>query len=200
MEHLTANEVTLLVATASLAGGLMGWFGRGIGFLLTRWWTGSPSHERANYLNTVVDLGAKLRANGMTMDEVQLLEEMVRKPSIKSSDAATQTVTQIANNEPSAFSSNYAMKMRTRAASGVAEAKLDQVLQDLRLLVSDDEWECVENAQEHWVAYRDALAEGARREYEGGTHAGLAAVLTAVAETDRRTEEIQAQVDERSAR
>jgi hypothetical protein len=53
MEHLSANQVTLLVAGGGLLGGLIAWFAKGISFLLTRWWTGSPKHERANYLNSV---------------------------------------------------------------------------------------------------------------------------------------------------
>jgi uncharacterized protein YecT (DUF1311 family) len=202
MDHLTANQVTLLVAAAGLVGGLIGWFAKGVGFLLARWWTGAPKQERAHYMNTVADLAGKLRAHGMTIEEVRKLEELVQNPSIKSSQAATRAVEQLANDvtEPKAFQSNYAMKMRTGAAYGVAEAKLNQALQDLKLLVSDGEWEYVERAQQHWAAYRETLVEGARRKYEGGTHAGLAAGLTAVAETDRRADEIRAQVDERARR
>jgi uncharacterized protein YecT (DUF1311 family) len=202
MEHLATNQVTLLVAAAGLIGGLIGWFGKGVGFLLARWLTGAPKHERAKYLNTVADLATKLHANGMTMEEVRRMEEMLQAPSITSSDAAIHVVEQLANDasEPTAFQSNNAMKTRTGAAYGVAQAKLHQALQDLKLLVGDGEWECIEKAQEHWAAYRDELAESARREYEGGTHAGLAAGLNAVAETQRRTDEIQAQIAERSRR
>jgi uncharacterized protein YecT (DUF1311 family) len=202
MEHLSTNQVTLLIAAATLLGGVVGWFGKGVGFLLTRWWTRAPIHERADYLNSVADLAAKLRAHGMSMEDVRQLEEVVRSPSITSSPAASGFVVQLSDEagEPAAFQSNYAMKMRKGATYGVAEAKLHQALQDLKLLMGDSEWECIEKAQGHWEAYREALTEGARREYEGGTHAGLAAVLTAIAETERRADEIRAQVDERARR
>ena len=46
MEHLTANQVALLIAAATLFGGLVGWFGKGVGFLVTRWWTRAPISYR----------------------------------------------------------------------------------------------------------------------------------------------------------
>lgn len=200
MNSLTAEQVTLFVAAGTLVGGLLGWFGKGIAFLLARWWTKSPKQEKASYLNTVADLAGKLRAQGMTIDEVRQFEEVLQSPSIKASQGATRAVEQLANKEPDAFNSNYGMKTRTAAELGVAEAKLNQALQDLHLLVGEDEWALTEKAQALWAEYRDVLAEAARIEFDGGTHAGLAAVLTALAETDRRSEEVRALVAERAAR
>lgn len=203
MEPLSANQVALLVAGAGLLGGLIGWLGRGLGFLLRRWWTGSPRQERASYLNTVADLLAKLRVHGMTIKEVRELEEVIQNPSIGSSKAATQLVEQLVNDaadEPQAFQSNYAMKMRAGAAYDVAEARLQQALRDMQLLVSERGWECIKKTQEHWQAYRKTIEDFERLDFEGGTHAGLAAALAGLAETERRADEIRAQVDERARR
>ena len=202
MNGLTANQVALIGTAALLVGGFLGWIGRGLGFLIARWWTGSPKHERASYLNTVADLGAKLRAHGMTMDEVRELEEVVQNPSINQSEAANRVMEDLAyeNDEPEAFHSNMAMKMRTGAAYGVAETKLEQALTDLRLLIGEHEWEHIEKAQENWKAYRSCLEDAALREYEGGTHATLAMALVGMAETERRADEILAQVRERAKR
>jgi uncharacterized protein YecT (DUF1311 family) len=203
MDHLTANQVALLVAAAGIAGGLIAWFGKGLGFLLSRWWTRAPEQERATYLNTIADLGGKLRAHGMTIDEVRKLEEVVQNPSVRSSETATGVVRQLVDAEEAesdAFETNAAMKMRTSAAYEVAEAKLNQAITDLRLLIGEREWECVERAQEHWRAYRDALQEWTLREWDGGTGAGLAAGLVGMAETERRADEILAQVKERCRR
>lgn len=202
-EHLTANEVALIGTAALLVGGFLGWVGRGVGFMLSRWWTGSKKHDRAAYLNSVADLAAKMRANGMTIEEVSQLEEVMQNPSVAASQAASGVVEQLASgpeDEPTAFMSNYAMKARTGAAYGVAEAHLDQALMDLRLLIGEHEWEHIEKAQGHWRAYRRSLEDAALREYEGGTHATLAMSLVGLAETERRTAEIRAQVDERSTR
>ena len=204
MEHFSSNQVALIGTASLLIGGFIGWLGRGAGFVLKRWWTGSPKQERATYLNTVADLGAKLRAHGMTMAEVQKLEEVVQNPSIQSSSAANQVVEQLSADadeaEPEAFQSNMAMKMRTGAAYEVAEAKLNQALMDLRLLVGELEWECVEKAQQYWQGYRRALEDWALREWDGGTGATLAMALIGMAETERRADEIRAQVKERAKR
>lgn len=201
MVHLTATEVTLLVAGASLFGGLFAWLGRGLAFVLARWVKKSPKHEHAAYLNTVADLGAKMRANGMTIDEVRQLEKAIQNPSIASSGAAAQVVEELATDpEPKVFQSNYAMKMRTGAAQNVAEAKLEQALRDLQLLMGEPEWDAIVRAQEHWQAYRGWLEESAAREFAGGTHAGLASSLASLAETERRMHEVLAQVNERAGR
>ncbi|HZC38182.1 MAG TPA: lysozyme inhibitor LprI family protein [Sphingomicrobium sp.] len=204
MEHLTANQITLLLAAVGLVSGSIGWLGRGLSFLLVRWWTGTPKQEQATYLNTVADLGAKLRSHGMSIDEVRQLSDAVQNPSIESSAAANTVVEQLSADadasEPDAFQTNAAMKMRTSAAYEVAEAELNQALMDLRLLVGEHEWECVQKAQEHWRAYRRALEEWTLRQWEGGTGAGLAAGLVGMAETERRADEIRAQVEQRASR
>ncbi|WP_394664300.1 lysozyme inhibitor LprI family protein [uncultured Sphingomonas sp.] len=92
------------------------------------------------------------------------------------------------------------MQSRTRAAHEVANANLEQAITDLHLVISEDEGYLLEKAQELWRAYRDALARCAYCEYEGGTHAPLAAGLAGLTETERRTAEIRSQVQERVSR
>jgi len=118
------------------------------------------------------------------------------------SSTAKQVVEEIAEeaNEPEAFHSNVAMKRRTGAAYEVAEAKLQQVLLDLQLLLGERENEALETAQQHWCEYRRALENSALREYEGGTHAPLAMLFVGLTETERRADELRAQVKARSAR
>ena len=202
MDLLNDIPTPLLVAFTALIGGFVGWLGRGFGFVLKRWWTGSPNQDQATYLHTVADLGAKLRASGMTMEDVRQLEAIVRDPSVASSATAKQVVEGIADDvsEPEAFHSNVAMKARTGAAYEVAEAKLQQVLMDLQLLLDEPENDALEIAQGHWRQYRRALENCALREYEGGTHAPLAMVFAGLSETERRADELRAQVVERSSR
>ncbi|MES2174894.1 MAG: lysozyme inhibitor LprI family protein [Pseudomonadota bacterium] len=191
----------LHVALIAFVGGLAGWVGHGFSFVLKRWWTGSPKHDQANYLSTVADLGVKLRANGMTMEDVRQLEAIMRDPSISSSTTAQRVVEDFAEDasEPDAFHSNVAMKARTGAAYEVAEAKLQQVLMDLQLLLSERENGALEIAQQHWREYRRALEDCALLEYGGGTHAPLAMVFAGLNETERRADELRAQVGQRSA-
>ena len=179
----------------------MGWFARGLGFVIKRRLTGAKKQDRAAYLNTVADVGAKMRQHGMTLEEIGELEALMQNPAVAASSGVTEVVEQAANDEePSAFLTNYAMKVRTGTAYSVADAQLNQALEDLRLLMTDKEWECLEKVQEHWKAYRHSLAESGRLEFEGGTHAGLASIFVALSETERRGAEVRAQVEERARR
>lgn len=202
MFEITAPQATIIVTAITVVAGLVGWFGRGFTFLLHRWWTGAPRREDAVYLHSVADLAGKLRANGMTMDDVRQFETMMRTPTVASSPGANEVVDSFAsvNSEPAAFQTNVGMQMRTGAAYDVANAKLDQAVADLQLIISDEESELLDNAQQLWRAYRHALVKCAYCEYEGGTHAPLAAGLAGLTETERRTAEIRAQVEERAAR
>ncbi len=202
MLQITAPQATVIVLAVGLLTGLVGWFGRGFVFLLHRWWTGAPKREDAVYLHSVVDLAGKMRANGMSMDDVRQFESIMRAPTVASSPGANEVVESMSSTdtEPAAFQTNLGMQIRTRAAHDVAEANLEQALTDLHLIIGDREGELLDTAQELWRAYRDALVQCAYYEYEGGTHAPLAAGLAGLSEIERRTAELRAQVDERAAR
>lgn len=202
MQNLTGTQVTLLIAAVGLVAGFIGWLGRGLTFVLHRWWTGSPKRDDAAYLNSVADLAAKLRANGMTMEDVRQLETIMQTPSAIGSDAAANIVEDMSDEtaEPAAFHSNLAMQGRTGAENAVAEARLEQALLDLHLLLHEHEHEALDTVQARWMEYRDALRNLAYLEFQGGTHAPLAALIAGLTETERRTEEIRAQVEERGRR
>jgi uncharacterized protein YecT (DUF1311 family) len=126
----------------------------------------------------------------------------MRKPSLATSTAATEVVEAI-EQEPdtyAAFLSNVAMKARTGAEYGVADANLEKSLVDFRLLLSDEEAGALEVAQKRWTDYRKALEVCAGLEFEGGTHASLAGIMAGLTETERRTAELCAQVQECAAR
>lgn len=202
MLQLTPPQATLIAAVIALTGALLGWLGRAPAFLLHRWWTGAPRQEQATYLNSVADLASKLRTHGMTLEEVRELEAIVRNPAVAGSLSASRVVEAMADDtsEPHAFQSNPAMKARTGAAYTVADARLEQAIMDLRLLIGESEFEVLEVAHQKWQDYRRSLEDCALREFEGGTHATLAMALAGLSETERRTDEIKAQVAERSAR
>jgi len=202
MLQITAPQATLIVAAITIVAGLIGWFGRGFTFLVHRWWTGAPKQEQAAYLNSVADLAAKLKANGTTLEEIGQFEKIMRKPSLASSTAATEVVEAIEERPDTyaAFLSNVAMKVRTGADYGVADANLEKAVVDLRLLLREKEREALEAAQERWIEYRRALEVCAGLEFEGGTHAPLAGMIAGLTETERRTAEIYSQVHERAAR
>lgn len=199
MTESTTIPVPVIVAGVGLTGLVLGWFINGLGFLLKRKLAETPKSERAAYLNTVADLAAKMRASGMTIEEVHAFEAALRNPAVASSVAAISVVDSVdLDDAPRAFDTNYAMKSRTRAAYDVAEAQLSQALTDLQLL-SGGEDETLIEVQKRWTDYRTALEGREMARYQGGTHATLALALAGLAETERRTEEVRAEVAERSA-
>lgn len=138
----------------------------------------------------------------MTINEVRQFEKIMRKPGLSASSAATEVVEAI-EEEPgtyAAFLSTVAMKARTGADYGVADASLKKALVDLRFLLSDEEAEALDVAQERWTVYRKALEVRAGLEFGGGTHAPLAALMARLTETKRRTAEVRSQVQERATR
>lgn len=208
MGNFSDNELKLFITVFGAICAMIGFFGRGLAFMAKRAVSGSKRQEDATYMASIVEIGAKLKESGMTTNDVQQVLDIVGAPNILSSDAAVEAVTGSGVVEkatpqmpqPAAFDSNYAMKTRTGSAIEVANAELSQALTDLELLVSDTEWKAMEIAQSHWRKYRDAISAYAYLEYEGGTHAGLAAGLVALAETERQATQIRSDVDERSRR
>ncbi|WP_150126932.1 hypothetical protein [Sphingomonas panacis] len=138
------------MAIVGLIAGFAGWIGRGLTFLLNRWWTGAPQKEQAAYLNSVADLASKLRTHGMTIEEVRELEAIVRNPAVVGSVGATRVVEVMSEDtsDPQAFQSNIAMKARTGAAYTVADALLEQAIMDLRLVIGEHEYEVFEVAHQ----------------------------------------------------
>lgn len=198
MEYLLTPEGALVLG---LLCALAGWFGKGIAAVLWRWWTGAPKQDHAAYFNALTDIGVKLRASEMTVEDVRELEAILRDPTLASpaGSMVVEAAATLEPNEPEAFQSNAVMKARGGAAYDIAKATLAQALLDLRVLVRPDEEETLDAAQACWEAYRRALEDCTLREYAGGTHATLAMTLRGIAETERRTAEIQAEVAERAA-
>jgi hypothetical protein len=150
----------------------------------------------------------------MTVEDVRALEAMLHNPTLAAS-AGPKIVEAAANapeaeeskageskaGEPDAFyATNAAMKQRAFAEYGTATAKLEQALVDLHLLLGENESKALDEAQAHWETYRKALEECAYLEYEGGTHAALAATVRGLGETVRRTAEIEGEAAERTRR
>lgn len=205
MDYFLTPQGALLLA---IGGPLLGWFGKGSAAMLWRWWTGAPRQERAVYFNSLADLGAKLKATGMSVEEVRELGAMLNNPTLAGSagptiveaavNAAAPREPAAEPNEVAAFGTNFAMKLRAQASYEAANAKLDQSLVDLSLLIGGEEAAALTEASVHWSAYRKALEKCTMLRYKGGSHAPLAATLRGFAETERRTAEIDAEVAERA--
>lgn len=89
---------------------------------------------------------------------------------------------------------NAQMQERIAQALGKREAELESKLATLASMLSDEQREALLKAQHAWHAYRAALQDYSRLQFSGGTHAPLAAVSSALSETERRIGEIDAEI------
>ena len=178
------------------AAALIGWFGRGLAFLIKRWFVGDKHRERLEYISQLADLKIKLRESGLNVEEVEEVAQLLKNPKSKASDKARAVVNEMKEDfqkfDP--FDSNVAMKGRAGASYEVANAQLEQALVDLRLVVGED-WPFIERTHEAWLVYRKSLEEWAYQQFEGGTHAPLSMTMAGLSETERRTAEIREEVD-----
>lgn len=197
MWDLTDSQASLVVAGAAMLGGLVAWFAKGLAFMLQRKVTDAKAKEHVTYIRDVVDLSERLTTAGMTIEDARQFEALLRAPAANHGDAAKNAINALL--EPAAFESNFAMKARAGAAYELAEAKLRQVLLDLEILLGEGEGEVLLAAQEAWEAYRKSLEDRALRQFLGGSHATLAMTITGLTETERRIEELRAEVDERAS-
>lgn len=199
MWNLSDSQVALVVAGAGMVGGLIAWFGKGLSFLLHRRVTGAKAKEQVNYIKDVVDLSERMTAAGMTIEDARQFEALLRAPNANQGDAARAALGSLIDEPPTAFVNNMAMKLRADAACQVAQAKLRQVIVDLKLLLSEEEQTALDAAQVAWEAYLQSLEERSFVRFEGASHSTLAMMITGLSETERRTEELQAEVKERSS-
>lgn len=197
MWNLSDSQVALVVAVAGMLGGLIAWFGRGVSFMLQRKITDAKAKEDVHYIKEVVDLSERLTAAGMTIEDARQFEALLRVPNANHGDAARVAISTLI--EPTAFETNMGMKLRADAACQVARAKLTQVIVDLKLLLPEEEHGALDAAQVAWEAYLRCLEDRSYVQFEGASHSTLAMMITSLSETERRIEELQAEVMERSS-
>lgn len=184
----------------------LGALGREALFHVRRQIAGVSKQEHLDYLTGTATLVKTLKDAGVSMDELKAVAGTLKRPSIRDNLLPTAKSDALKPSERADRrvldydGSNYEMKSQAGLDLEAAQARLDVAVRQLKDQLGDHEQAAFEKAQEIWENYRNAVADAARAEYDGGTHAGLAAALTALAETQRRMNEIRADLAEREQR
>lgn len=189
----------------------LGAVGRESLFLVRRYLSGASRKDHLEYLAGTATLVKTLKDAGVSMDELNSIAATIKRPSIRNnllpalnsgrpSQDEGGTVTLEAEQRYGYDGNNYEMKSQAGFDYQSAEVRLSITVRQLSERLCQDELEAFSRAQAAWTIYRDALAEASRAEYSGGTHAALAATLTAIAETNRRTAELNSDLQERLRR
>ena len=154
----------------------------------------------------MTDIVAKMKASGAKPNEIAEIAALVSNDMRGGGTMAIEVISGEEapdvrkGDEHPAFYSNFAMKMRAGARDTIATAQLEAALTDLRLLLREDEEEYLDKEQEAWRIYHEAVINRAYQQYAGGTHAGLAASLTGISETEHRLAQILGEVEDRKRR
>lgn len=199
-ENWSDSQVKIFVGSIALIGIILGWFGRSIGFMLSRLITGAQKQEAATYFNSLADLATKLKAGGMSVSDVKKLEDDLRSRPLSDSSEVANLITEADTDEIESFTSTYAMRMRTNARYDVSDANLNKTFLDLCLVLDESEEAAYEDMQDKWKEYRLALMEAAGAQYGSGTLGPIVGALSGLAETERRTAELQEIINQRVKR
>jgi uncharacterized protein YecT (DUF1311 family) len=177
--------------------------GGAVGFLVKRWLTQSSTHERTALLSSLADLRAKMRTEGVSLDQIIELENMVRgkvNVSKETAEAVTgQSEVDDDANLPPGYWTTAAMRGRAHARFAVVDAQLDEAFTELATLVSHEETEPLSKSHTAWQTYRDQQIDYAYARYPGGTSGPLYGTLHGIEVTERRLAELQQEIEARRA-
>lgn len=170
----------------------------GVGYLGKRWLSRSRRHETTALYSNVADLMTRLRAEGLSLQDVQEFEAQIRTRvrQVKATPIPRTHESRAEEPEPDTYWTTHSMVDRATASLGVREAELEAVLAELRSLLPDARGALLENSQEAWCAYRTAEAHLAASEFEGGTIMPIIRASEAESMTEERIKRVRAMVAE----
>lgn len=166
----------------------------GAGFLIKRSLTSAPARERTSLYNEVTDLMLKMRAAGVSLEDVQNFEVGLRS-KVRAAEGRPS-----AGSETGQYWTQAEMNRRAYASREVAEAELAAVMAELAGFLSDEQRSLMDRAHELWLEYRAAEAELAASDYEGGSMQPLVRATELASLAQDRLSRLRAAVEERRAR
>ncbi len=167
-----------------------------IGWLIVRRVTRARQTEETERLLAGVELVAKLKDAGLSMEEAR---KLVAELGQGGTPQLPKQVTQVdeSNSEPVAYQNTIAMKIRISARQDSLNAQLTEAAVDLGLLLQDEESKLAVEAQAAWQEYCHRESAFAASLAAGGTAEGLFYLATAVDLTTARIEQVKEQTRER---
>ncbi|MDK2759493.1 MAG: DUF1311 domain-containing protein [Blastomonas fulva] len=198
LSGLTTTEATAIFSMLPIIGGVLG-------FCITRWWTNAGAHEKASHFNNLADLRNKMAASGLSVADIRDFETELLAASKANAAAIVSAVDNDEDldnhsNLPQHYWTTLAMQARADAKLKNLNARLNEILIDLETLITDDERNALQQAQEAWTNYRDSSMKYAASEFGGGTMAPLVALAHALSLTEERISSVAADLADRKLR
>lgn len=173
-----------------------------IGWFFVRKITNADKHEKISFINNQLDAINNSRSIGLSKDTIAKIEKEIgfrlKYTRLENASGEETILSEEDRNFPEKYWTNWAMKLRATAEAQVVEAKLWQILTEFETFVGN--YQEFSKAQRDWEKYRKSQVKLAYSEFEGGTHAGLAATLESIRVTEVRIRELREKFREIASR
>lgn len=196
-------------ALIGLAGIIVGLLLRGIGSWLWHLATKGPTKDRAALIGTMADAIAKMRASGISQDDLDQFERYLKgkaEPSAviaqptSDTEVDTKSISYFEGGmEPFEPNTQMAMNLLAQAKAIDVEAQIHRRLDRLKEVAGEDQVEMVDAAQAAWEAYRDAQARVATEPFAGGSIRHLIWWSEIRVASVERLKQIEAEIAQREA-
>lgn len=192
------KDVVIPLAVVGLTG-IVGLFV----FLVQRRLSGARALERVQLYNQAGDFLSKLRQHGLSVEEVEQARRFFdgSSPTLRDNAALLAVVGGGAEgvgtagdgniDYPDGYWTTSSMSLRSAAAFGTADARLNEVLAELRTIVDAKGSVALDAMQEAWSRYRDLRARYASLVFDGGTLQTIMWDAEATAVTEERIADLR---------
>lgn len=156
-----------------------------IGYIGRRYISREREREQASLMASAADIASKLKANGLTFEEVDSVKQLIiERKKRKTTEKTTPKLIseshgdlEIADNDDSSLDSNgiakywtqTSMNQRAFASLNVARANLEEKLTELYTIMDDPSVDLLERTQEKWEEFVKMQVELAGYEVKGGS-------------------------------
>lgn len=196
-------------ALIGLAGIVVGLLLRGVGSWLWHLATKGPTKDRAALIGTMTDTIAKMKASGISQDDLGQFERYLKGKAEPNSVIAqpnsdtrvdTKSISYFEQGmEPFEPNTQMAMNLLAQAKAIDVESQIHWRLDRLKEIAGEDQVEMIDAAQAAWEAYRDAQARVATEPFAGGSIRGLIWWSEIRVASVERLKQIEAEIAQREA-
>lgn len=196
-------------ALIGLAGIIVGLLLRGIGSWLWHLATKGPTKDRAALIGTMADTIAKMKASGISQDDLDQFERYLKgkaepgavlaQPNLDV-EVDTKSISYFEEGmEPFEPNTQMAMNLLAQAKAIDVEAQIHWRLNHLKEIAGKDQVELIDASQSAWEAYRDAQAKAATEPFTGGSIRHLIWWSEIRVASVERLKQIEAEIAQREA-
>ncbi len=171
----------------------------GIAYLLKRRVEKRPISDALEKHQKLLSINKELAGQKISVEDLHALEQsLVRRGSQKEVYIGDlrKELSSVSDENNDEFFSNWEMKIRASGNVKIAEAKLEQIFEELSFKLGKEEKGVLEKSQKAWEIYSRKQAEFAAGSFRGGTGESLVYMLELESLIVDRVASLQSMLDE----